>query len=170
MENWESLYFAEADPEILKKGGTLCWAPCLAAGANFRFQVVERVENDVKNCKFLAKYFFQYFQIFSIFLYNESWLMKFYQFFKINKRFYKKREKTLIQQTMRKEKLRKVGLCFIIGYFIKPYKMIINNFFFNRSFCSQDFFNFTSSFTAQVLLFDIRMTQEISKGEVGNGK
>ena len=96
--------------------------------------------------------------------------MKFYQFFKINKRFYKKREKTLIQQTMRKEKLRKVGLCFIIGYFIKPYKMIINNFFFNRSFCSQDFFNFTSSFTAQVLLFDIRMTQEISKGEVGNGK
>ena len=119
MENWESLYFAEADPEILKKGGTLCWAPCLAAGANFRFQVVERVENDVKNCKFLAKYFFQYFQIFSIFLYNESWLMKFYQFFKINKRFYKKREKTLIQQTMRKRKTEKSWTLFYNRLFYK---------------------------------------------------
>ena len=32
------------------------------------------------------------------------------------------------------------------------------------------FFCFASSFAAQFLLFDIRMTQEISKGEVGNGK
>ena len=39
--------------------------------------------------------------------------MKSCQFFKINKRFYKKREKTVTQQSMRKEKLRKVGLCFI---------------------------------------------------------
>ena len=28
----------------------------------------------------------------------------------------------------------------------------------------------TGSFTAKYLLFDIRMTQEISKGEVGKGK
>ena len=39
--------------------------------------------------------------------------MKFYQFIKIYIRFDKKREKTVIQQSMRKEKLRKVGLCFI---------------------------------------------------------
>ena len=39
--------------------------------------------------------------------------MKFYPFFKIYKRFYEKREKALIQQSMRKEKVRKVGLCFI---------------------------------------------------------
>ena len=39
--------------------------------------------------------------------------------------------------------------------------MIINLFFF---------FYFTSLFAAQFLLFDIRMMQEISKGEVGNGK
>ena len=39
--------------------------------------------------------------------------MKFYQFFKIYKRFYKKREKTLIQQSMGKETLRRVGICFI---------------------------------------------------------
>ena len=30
--------------------------------------------------------------------------MKFYQFFKIYKGFYKKREKTVVQQSMRKEK------------------------------------------------------------------
>ena len=36
--------------------------------------------------------------------------MKTYQFFKIYKRFYKKREKTVIQQSMRKAKLRKIFL------------------------------------------------------------
>ena len=85
--------------------------------------------------------------------------MKSYQFFKICKRFDKEREKTLMQQSIKKEKLRKVGLCFITGCFIKSFNMIINHFF-----C------FASSFAAQFLLFDIRMTQEISKGEVGNGK
>ena len=34
-----------------------------------------------------------------------------------------------IQQSIRKEKLRKVGLCFITCCFIKPFKMIINFFF-----------------------------------------
>ena len=46
---------------------------------------------------------------------------------------------------MRKEKLRKIGLCFITGCFIKPFKMIINHFFY-----------FSSSFAAQLWLFDIR--------------
>ena len=39
--------------------------------------------------------------------------MKPYQFFKIYIRFYKEREKTLMQKSMRKEKPRKFGLCFI---------------------------------------------------------
>ena len=47
---------------------------------------------------------------------------------------------------MRKEKLRKVRLCFITGCFIKPFKMIITHVFFN----------FSSSFAAQLWLFDIR--------------
>ena len=85
--------------------------------------------------------------------------MKSYQFFKICKRFDKEREKTLMQQSMRKEKLRKVGLCFITGCFIKSFNMIINHFS-----C------FASAFAAQFLLSDIRMMQEISKGELGNGK
>ena len=46
---------------------------------------------------------------------------------------------------MRKEKLRKVELCFISGCFIKPFKMIINHFLY-----------FSSSFAAQFWFFDIR--------------
>ena len=64
-----------------------------------------------------------------------------------------------MQQSMRKEKLRKVRLCFIAGCFRKSFNMIINH-----CFC------FASSFAAQFLLFGIRMMQEISKQEVGNGK
>ena len=85
--------------------------------------------------------------------------MKSYHFFKIWKRFDKEREKTLMLQSMRKEKLRKVGLCFITSCFVKSFNMIIIYLF-----C------FGISFAAQFLLFDIRMTQEISEGEVGNGK
>ena len=47
---------------------------------------------------------------------------------------------------MRKEKLKKLGLCFIQGCFIKPFQMIINLFFFY----------FSSSFSAQFSIFDIR--------------
>ena len=39
----------------------------------------------------------------------------------IFKRFDKEREKALIQQSMRKEKLRKAGLCFITGCFMKHF-------------------------------------------------
>ena len=45
--------------------------------------------------------------------------MKSYQFFKICEGFDKEREKKLMQQSMRKEKLKKSGLCFIKGCFIK---------------------------------------------------
>ena len=46
---------------------------------------------------------------------------------------------------MRKEKLGKVGLCFITVCFIKTFQMIINHFFY-----------FSSSFAAQFSPFDIR--------------
>ena len=85
--------------------------------------------------------------------------MKPYQFFKICKRFDKEREKTLMQPSIRNEKLRKVGLLFYNRLFYKCFNMIID-----------DFFCFASSFAAQFLFFDIRMTQKILKGEVGNGK
>ena len=41
----------------------------------------------------MANYFYQHFQIFSIYIYNENLPMKSYQFFKICKRFDKEREK-----------------------------------------------------------------------------
>ena len=63
----------------------------LADKEKFRFQMVYKGQNNVRNYKFLAKYFCQYFQIFSIFIYNESLQMKSYQFFKICKRFDKER-------------------------------------------------------------------------------
>ena len=75
---------------------------------NVMFQMVQKGLNNVRNYKFLGKYFYQHFQIFSIFIYNEILPIKSYQFFKIYKRFDEGREKTLTQQSMRKEKLRKV--------------------------------------------------------------
>ena len=73
--------------------------------------MVQKGQNNVRNYKFLEKYFYQHFQICSIFKYNESLPMKSSQFFKIFKHFDKGREKTLMQQPMRKEELREVGLC-----------------------------------------------------------
>ena len=54
--------------------------------------------------------------------------MKSYKFLKNCKRFDKEREKTIMQQSMRKEKQRKVGVCFITGYLIMSFN-IINHFF-----------------------------------------
>ena len=51
-------------------------------------------------------------------------------FLKFTNAFDEERVKTLIQQSMRKEKLRKVRLCFKTSCFIKLFKMIINQFFF----------------------------------------
>ena len=64
-----------------------------------------------------------------------------------------------IQQSMRKEKLRKVVLCSITDYFTKPFKRIINRIFY-----------LACSFAAQFQIFEITMMQEISKGETGNDK
>ena len=98
----------------------------------------------------MAIYFYQYFQIFSIFMCNRSLPTKSFQFFKSYKPFGKKREKTLIQQSTRKEKLRKVILCSITDCFTKRFERVINHFLY-----------FACSFAAQFLLFEVRMTQEI---------
>ena len=62
--------------------------------------------------------------------------MTLYQFLKTYKRFYKKREKTDIRQSMTKKKQKSWNLFYLTGYFMRPLKMAINHFFFNRSFCS----------------------------------
>ena len=40
---------------------------------------------------------------------------------------------------MRKEKLRKVGLCFITGCCIKLFKMIINHFVISQAYLQRNF-------------------------------
>ena len=93
----------------------------------------------------------------SIFKCSPFLSMKSHQFFKIYYCLDKEREKTLIQESMRKEKLRTVRLCFITGYFLKPFQMQINHFFF---FISQ-------AHSQRNFCFLISRT---SKGETGNGK
>ena len=51
--------------------------------------------------------------------------MKSFQLLKIYKRFDEERQKTVVQKSMRKEKLRKVVVCSITDCFIKPFKRII---------------------------------------------
>ena len=79
---------------------------------------------------------------------NEYLPMKPFQFFKIYKRFDKEREKTLIQQSVRKEKLREVVLksCSINDCFIKPFKMIINHFFYFACSLAAQFFKIYKRF------------------------
>ena len=69
---------------------------------------------------------------------QESLPMKSYQFLKIGKCFDKEREKTIMQQSMRKEKQRKVGICFITGYFITSFN-IINHFFVSQAHSQPNF-------------------------------
>ena len=66
--------------------------------------------------KFLANYFYQHFQIFSIFIYNESLPMKYYKIFKICKRSDKDREKTHMQQSMEKENWKKLDFVLSVKY------------------------------------------------------
>ena len=80
----------------------------------------------------------------SIFKFSPFLSIKSYQFSKFTNGLIRKEKKTLIQQSMRKEKLRKIGLCFKTGCLIKPFRMIII------------FFYLSSSFAVQLSLFDIR--------------
>ena len=108
--------------------------------------------NNFRKYKFWAKCSISTLKFFQFFL------IKSYQFFKIYQRFDKEIEKTLIEQSMGKKKLRKVEFCFIIGCFIKPYKMIINFFFF--------FFLSQADLQCNFCFF----ISAISKGETGNNK
>ena len=135
-----------ADPEVLKGEGALYvghhgWPRKKILG--FRWSKRDKIT--LEATFFWQKCFYQYFPIFSIFV--NIYTMNACQsnlsnFLKFTNAFDKERVKTLIQQSMRKEKLRKVRLCFKTSCFIKLFK----------------------------LLFEIRLTQEISKGETGNGK
>ena len=53
---------------VVLKGDALCWAPLLEEEENFRFEMVQKHQNNVRNYKFLAKYFFQYFQFLHLYI------------------------------------------------------------------------------------------------------
>ena len=66
--------------------------------------------------------------------------MRSYQFFKnFQKLFDKERGKTLVQQPIRKQNLRKAGPCFITGCSVKPLNMIINQFFISQAHLQPNF-------------------------------
>ena len=98
----------------------------------------------------MEKYLFQCFEIFSIFISNESLPMKSHQLFKIYKRFDKEREKNTHTVANGERKTEKSWTLF--------YKRLFYKFYF------------ASSILAQLSLFVIRVTQEISKLEIGNSK
>ena len=96
----------------------------------FRLQMVWKSQNNVRNYMFLAQYFYQHSQIFSIFIYHGSMPMKSYQFFKICKRFDKEREKTVNE----KKKTDNI-LTLFYNRLLKSFNMIINLFFFYKLIC-----------------------------------
>ena len=128
---------------------------------NSKFQMVLKVKITLEAISFWRNISFSIFK-FSPF----SYIMKacrwnFINFSKFANTF-KKRGKTLIQQSVRTEKLRKVELGFVI--------ILLIIFFVQQVFLFTLLFYFASSFEVQFLLFDFKMTQEKSKGKIGNDK
>ena len=75
----EKIAFAEPDPEILKGGGALYvdhhdWPTKKILGLRWS----KKARITLETISFLAKYSYQYFQIFAIFTLNESLSMKSY--------------------------------------------------------------------------------------------
>ena len=108
--------YAGADPEILERGAQYVGHHGWPAKKILVFRWPKKAEITLENISF-----WQNISI-SIFKFCPFLLIKSFQFFKIYKRFDKEREKTIIQQSIRKEKLRKAGLCFRTGCFINPLK------------------------------------------------
>ena len=133
---------------------------CIHKGRiQFRFQMVQKGQNNARTYTFQAKYSISIFKFTPFLCAMNACQLNLINFSKFGNALIRKEKKTLMQQSIRKEKLRKVGLYFITACFIKTFNRIIIHFF-----C------FASSFAAQFLLLEIRMTQEISKGEEGNDK
>ena len=102
LSQLETILLSGADPEIFKGWHSMS-ATMVGRRRNFQYSDGLKRPKLCQKHKFLAKYFYQHFQIFPIFIYNESLPMKPYKFFKICKCFDKEREKKLTQQSMRTE-------------------------------------------------------------------
>ena len=144
-----------ADPEILKRGSAQIRKKKILG---FRWSKEAKIT--LETISFRRNISISIFK-FSPFLCTiKAYLWNLFNFPKFTNALMRKEKKTLIQQSMRKEKLTKVVLCSITDCFTKPFKRIINLLLF--------FSHFSCSYAAQFLLFEIRMRQETSKGEIGN--
>ena len=83
---------------------------------------------------------------------------------------YEKRKNSHTAAKEKRKTEKSWNLFHLTGYFMKPLKMAINHFSSIGIFVHKTFFYFASLFIAQLLFFDVRMTQEISKEEIGNNK
>ena len=93
---------------------------CIYKGRiQFRFQMVQKGQNNARTYTFQAKYFYQHFQVYSIFMCNECLSIKSYQFFKVWKRFNKEREKNTYAAVDQKRKTEKGWALFYNSLFYK---------------------------------------------------
>ena len=106
--------------------GALCRPPWLVGKKILGFRSSKNMEVTLETLETIS--FWQIICI-SVFKISPFLSIRSDQFFKIYDRVDKELEKTLIMQSMRIEKLRKVRLCFLTGSFIKPFQMIINHCF-----------------------------------------
>ena len=111
------------DPEILKREGGALYVGHHGCTEKkmLGFRWSKKAKKTLKTISFLQNIYI------SIYKLSPFLMIKSYRFFK---HVDKEREKTRMQWSIRKEKLEKVGLCFITGCFIKPFKIIINHFLF----------------------------------------
>ena len=84
------------------------------------------------------------------------WQWNLINFLNFANAFITKDKKTCMQQSLRIEKVGKVGLSFITGCFINSIKMMINHCFVNRTFCSKG-----------IYFFGKLLRKKYQKGELG---
>ena len=102
--------YSGTDPEILKTGGRSMSATIVGRQRKFEVYMVLKIKITLETITSWWKISL------SIFMYNEGLPIKSYQFFNFTNVLIRK-EKTLIHQSMRKEKLKKVGLCLFFNRF-----------------------------------------------------
>ena len=112
--------------------GALCRPLWLADEENFSFKWFKKAKIMLETIGF-DKIFLSVFSNFLHFYIQWKLADEILSIFQNCKRFDKEREKTLMKQSTRKEKLRKVGLRFITGCFIKSFIMTIDHFFVSQA-------------------------------------
>ena len=115
--------------------------------------MVGKGENYVRNYKIFSKRFVLVFSNFSHFYIQWKLAHEILSMFYNLQTLLQRKENNTHIAVNEKRKLRKVGLCFTTGCFIKLLKMIINHFFFNGSFYSQYFFLFHKPVYSVIFVF-----------------